>query len=291
MKVTNTKGKRKIEHLRMFMNSFPVLHSDYLNWVMRLSYCSDKERAKIEEFYHALLGVADPDWIPEFIIIEIDGKKMAFDSIKDYDLDDAIDKLKGLTHENLVDGEYYFTPHATLEDEIKANEGAIQENVKLLIKTAEALKNKDENETFYYHSIPVLDVTLFEYVTINGAVAKRIRSELLPYLRFMDLSKVDFCDADVRGLDLSYTNVKLVLESLYLRSLRGTNLKGVMLGFEVIRGVDFTGANLEETHAVLDAGSVLLDDAITDDTCVIFNSAGVFPKEGKEITVRQIIHL
>lgn len=278
---------KRMEKIKVSMNALPIFHSEYLNWVLSLSSLNDKRRAKYEKFYNAILKICDEDWVFEFISIEIDGCHLTPELLKDYDLDDAICKLSGISFGDLNDGEYIFNPQARKS---LSDEDQIKGQVALLLRRVQALMNQDEDEQFYYNSLPVSKEILMESISEGAYSHYRIRPELSYYLRFFDLSGIDFMDVDIRGHDLSYTNAKISPELVHMRSCRNTNLTGVNLGFNTIKGVDFRGARLEGTFAVIDASSCLIEDAITDDTCTIFNSNGVLPKEGKTIELLSNLH-
>lgn len=66
-----------------------------------------------------------------------------------------------------------------------------------------------------------------------------------------DLSKINFDNADIRGMDLSGTNIKLVLNKLYKKSIEGTKLKGIDLTGQTLDGITADNADLRDTKVIV----------------------------------------
>ena len=90
-----------------------------------------------------------------------------------------------------------------------------------------------------------------------------------------NLSKINFKDADIRGFYLANTDARINLNDLYLKSIKGTNLKNVNLCFQTLDDIDATGANLEGTFITIFLNKSIIDNTTSfgfDATFMLNNS-------------------
>lgn len=70
-------------------------------------------------------------------------------------------------------------------------------------------------------------------------------------LKYCDLSKIDFTNADIRGFYLANTNAKLNINKVYNKDISNSNLEGVSLFGQDLAGIMADGANLIGTHVIV----------------------------------------
>lgn len=107
-----------------------------------------------------------------------------------------------------------------------------------------------------------------------------------------DLSKLDFTNADLRGIDLSDTNAVIDLQTLYGPTIDGkrypditrANLKNVELNRSEVNEIIAVGANLKGTYVKVDISNSKINGAVFDDGCQ-------FSYEGNWITSGDAIML
>ena len=80
------------------------------------------------------------------------------------------------------------------------------------------------------------------------------------YLKYIDLSEIDFKGIKIRGLNLSETNAKIDPQAVWNEDLEFTNLKGIDLRNANFDGVAICGANLEGTGAKIDPQTIWAKD-------------------------------
>lgn len=280
--------KKKIVSVKLWMNEHPVSHLEYLDWVVKIANLKTREKQVLEDFFRSILSLADPEWIIEFVVIEINGKKLCFDDLMEYDMKDAIRKFSDHDYKDLIEGVITFPQEIPIKviEKPKETRSKIKPKIDALIgQYVEQAKNLkmsailQGNEAFYYYQIPVTPEILFETVEENGQTFKRIRASILPYLRFLDLSHIDFTDVCIQGIDLSYTNIEnLDLSKVYLKDASFANLQRVNFRSKLISDAICKGTNLCETYSRIDIDSVDLEGALLDKTCLVFNSIGTIPQ-------------
>lgn len=94
------------------------------------------------------------------------------------------------------------------------------------------------------------------------------------------LKKIDFTNADLRGVDLSNTDAKIVLNRLYLKSIENANLKNVSLLGQDIEGINCNGANLMNTDlTAISIDQCSIQGTIFDDTTCFLLGMSVLDNE------------
>lgn len=94
---------------------------------------------------------------------------------------------------------------------------------------------------------------IVDEVLIEKEDHKEVIEYLKPYLRFIDLSLINFKNVDMEGLDLKDTNINLYPQEVYKKSLKGCDLTGINLTFMNLDGVDIRGAKLsrdDDPHTI-----------------------------------------
>lgn len=271
--------------------NMPILHSEYLDWTIHLATTSKKNKKNIYDFYRSVLSIIhkNEECIPEFLRIIVNGKAFTYDLALTLDLKSAIHSLNKIEPSVFQDERILCTlePQTSKLDEIiKGEQEDASTNYLQLLEKIEAEASNVQYPFFYYHQIPIAKEILFEkHIDQNGQTYLKIRSEWMKYLRYLDLSQIVLEEVDIRGLDLSYTNIKgIKFETLYQRSIEGTNLNGVSLINHDIHDVCAVGANLQKTFCMIDIDTVNLDGAVIDDS--VFFYSGKHGKITKVITKR-----
>lgn len=282
--MNKTTPKKRIESIEITQVEWPISNTEYIIWQSNLVATPSKVRRCLEEFFRAIFSLADPEWLTEFIRIKINGQKLTYvDLIKYYDdgaVKDAIKEIKRIKEGNLSN----LRVERINDLESKISTPTLKDPYEMFLEVLENFKAGIEGEeSFYYGQVPVEETILFDVILDSNNQPHRIvRPSFLPYLKFLDLSGFNFRNVDVRGLDLSFVNiVGFKPAEVYMRSIDGTNLESVLLGFEEIKNVSARGANLSGTYAVIDGDSVVLDGAILDSTVTVYMNGRVLPKPQK----------
>ena len=95
------------------------------------------------------------------------------------------------------------------------------------------------------------------------------------FLRRLDLSAISFKGTNLMNLDLSYTNARINPQSIYKKSLYGTNCQGLNLQYVIFCGVDVRKANLEGTNARIDPQKIY-KKSLRETNCKGLNFRGTF---------------
>lgn len=113
-------------------------------------------------------------------------------------------------------------------------------SIELLNQLERDFKNIKEKEKITLD--PKVFIPLYSTLVNSGV-------EINKYLRKIDLSKIDFYNLSVIGVDFSGTNAKINPQMVLLKSLYKTNLEGMDLSSYSFEDVDIRYANLKNTNA------------------------------------------
>lgn len=269
---------RKIE---IDFRKYPIFRNEFDNWMTLLATVSKKDKKLIVTFCRTALSLAKGRYLPDSyytIDIKVNGEVLTAKNVLTFDLSSATKNIKAKNFKRESEwgeGSYTFN-YLDLKEEIESNEKK-EPDIEGFIAFVKSYVDKiEDNETLYYHSLAITEDILFKLQSDEtGEVYKKIRRELLPFLRFFDLSNISFQDVDIREEDLSYTNIKgLDISKTYKKSARGANLKGVVSDDKVISGCDMSDCILEECYAYIDVTTTKTEGMIYDAHVVFLDSEG-----------------
>ena len=276
------------------MKPFPISHNDYLDWIILLASTSTKKEQEFLAFYQTVLTLANGDWIPENLEFKINGKVLTAHNVFAFDLVSATRDIKAGKYKKDSIDEVYIYHHTTVKSSILPPQENQPKPEDFLTFVQNYVANFTGDESVYYHKLPITEDVLFLLCNDeDGSCYKRIREELLPYLRYLDLSGVPFQNADIRGQDLSYTNISsLSLSEVYKRSANNTDLTGVVLAPEIIRSCDLSQSILNETYARVEVTSNKIKGMTYDSTVLLIDGQDrILPNTSPQKDVRIVLHL
>ena len=125
----------------------------------------------------------------------------------------------------------------------------------------------DDNEGLeeLYHSVEITDDVLFEKVDDH----LKIRSVFVPFLKLLDLSKIDFSNVDIRYVDFRDTNAKMSIPKVYNRDASYAKFDNE----NIYDWKDYTGVRLIGTEMDEDPKTMINRYlAITDENTVLKRS-------------------
>lgn len=263
----------------------PIFQSELINWLVDLAKINSRKKGELERIYQQILSLVDnpDDYISENLRIFIDGKPFSCDVIRDYDFKTLMQELKN--HPKITVGKESTLPN---KEEPKQVEN-IPNNSNLLNLLKKL--SLSTSPTFFYHTVPISPSELLHSQKDGGLTYFIINEVFLPYLRFLDLSQIDFANTDLRGIDLSYTNIsKIDFNSIYKNSLENTNLEGVNLAGHELKNICADGANLNGTYLFIDLDSVSLEQSIFDGTVKLWKDSQTIVNTRARKPVDVILH-
>ena len=105
---------------------------------------------------------------------------------------------------------------------------------------------------------------------------KGIIIEYLPFLPFLDLSKVEFANMDFRKIDFSNTNIEHIdFSTAYQNSIAGSSFKNVCLIGKQLENIDATSADLCGTYLTINSDTVSLKDTKLDSSILLLSQGQV----------------
>lgn len=254
-----------MQNISINIRSWPVLHSDYLRAVVEFARLNKKEQEKFREILSLLCNLVDPDVPFEFVEFYINNQRLSPSIIKAKEHIQLLEDLRKNDIKTSITSQLQpFAIDFPNSDNFFSMEEEKLNRIRLL---ADKARNCPYPE-FFYHQISVSEKELFYFE--NGY--KRIKSEYLPFLPFLDVNSIDFSNSDLVGLDLSNTNIGHIdFSSLYQKSIQGTNFANVNLFGKALKDIDASGANLCGTWLQVDVDTVSLDEAKLDDTLLFLS--------------------
>lgn len=89
-------------------------------------------------------------------------------------------------------------------------------------------------------------------------------------LKYCDLSKIDFTNADIRNFNLANTNASIVLHKVYNRDITNANLENINLFSQDLTGIKADGANLRGTFVIVTIDKTSIIGTKFDKSSVFF---------------------
>ena len=170
-------------------------------------------------------------------VIGLNGKYMVIseDGRPTNKLDSMIDKILGLEHQNVLISKQEL--ESARKELIEINRKKVQEKITELLKLVETTERLGVDPKNLYHSIPVgkeeLLVRIDDHYEINR--------NFVEYLRFLNLSMIDFTNVKVSGLDFRGSAARINPQLVYKKDLSN----GVFDVSNIKFFDDFTGVNIE----------------------------------------------
>lgn len=260
---------------------FPIYHSQYLDWTIRLAQMKKKDKEKIYQLYKTLLSLVGEDCIAEHLHFFINDKPFLYENIQNFDIDAMIENLVKLDKMSFEQGKISIHLNQMVKESKKEVLDTSKKPLNLsYLKRVKEMAEKTDYPCFYYYQVPVQKEELFEISKdSNGYRYLKIKKVYLPYLRYLDLSKINFQNVDLRGIDLSYTNISDIdFSSLYQNSLENTNFEGVVLIGNTLANINAQKSNLCGTFLSIDITTTNIDKAKLDDSVTILSNNHVFRK-------------
>lgn len=267
---------KTLEKLEIVDYGYPIYHSDYITWMIGFAKLDAKKKKDIAAVYQKILGlIKNPDDIlTDNIRIFINDLPFTLDTLKNLDIKSLLKELDA--YPQIIIGNNT-KPDFFTSNPIKTTS---------LIDYLKALSQK-ENAEFFYHTLPITSGELFASIEDHLV----INASLLPYLRFLDLSNIVFTNVDLRGLDLSLTNIrKIDFSTIYKNSLENTNLEGVNLIGSELKNINADGSNLQGTYLLIDLDTTSINDALLDGTNIILKNGLIITNTRTRKRAYNILH-
>ena len=239
----------------------PIFQSELVTWMSQLTRLNAKEKWKLEQIYRRILSLIDnpDDFISENLRIFINGQPFSCDVVKIFDFKRLMQELDAYPPITVGQKRSETSVKSVVDESDRSS--SLVKNLKILTQS--------NTPSFFYYTVPVSLEDLLREEDNHFVIAEN----LLPFLRFLDLSSVDFQNVDLRGVDLSYTNIsKIAFTLIYQNSLENTNLEGVNLAGQELKNVCADGANLIGTGLLIDLDSVSLEKTKFDGSVLLWKN-------------------
>lgn len=107
-------------------------------------------------------------------------------------------------------------------------------------------------------STEVLEALLFEQIETHKIIKKHM-TQFLPYF---DLSAISFDNVDIRGICFQSTNAIINPQTVYLKSLKDCNLRGIKFSpfTTIFNDCDLRGTIIDDEFANIDLNTVSIDE-------------------------------
>lgn len=250
------------------IRQFPILHSEYIQNIFDYADLSNKDRKLYDETKFALFQLVQidvPDSLVEFFINSKKFSPALIQSISFQQLLEDINTNQIKTHiTSQIPGVLEYEEEKV---KIPANDEILSR-----IKRVNSLAKENSYPEFYYYQIPISEEELF----ITKQDYKKIKEEYLPFLPFLDLSKVEFANMDFRKIDFSNTNIEHIdFSTAYQNSIAGSSFKNVCLIGKQLENIDATSADLCGTYLTINSDTVSLKDTKLDSSILLLSQGQV----------------
>lgn len=246
------------------VREFPIFHSEYIQNVFDYADLTEKEKKLYQKVLNSLYQLAPsdvPDALVEFFIDQQKFSPALIHSISFQQLLQNIESNQIHTHiSSKIPG---------FLGEKSSSATTLNEELITRVQRVSQMANECQYPEFYYYQVPITEKDLFYFT--DGV--KKVKEEYLPYLPYLDLSKIDFSFVDFRNMDFSNTNIENVFfDTVYQHSIAGANFHHVPLLGKKLQNIDARNANLCGTYLTVDTDSVKLDDAQIDSSIILLSS-------------------
>lgn len=246
------------------IRQFPILHSEYIQNIFDYTDLSSKDRKLYDETKFALFQLVQidvPDSLVEFFI---DGKKFSPALIQSISFQQLLEDI----NTNQIKTHIISQIPGVLEYEEEKVKIPANDEILSRIKRVNSLAKESSYPEFYYYQIPISEEELF--ITKQGY--KKIKEEYLPFLPYLDLSKIEFTNTDLRNIDFSDTNIESIdFTTAYQNSIAGSSFKNVLLLGKKLENMDATSADLCGTYLTINSDTVSLQDTKLDSSILLLS--------------------
>lgn len=246
------------------IRQFPILHSEYIQNIFDYADLSNKDRKLYDETKFALFQLVQidvPDSLVEFFI---DGKKFSPALIQSISFQQLLEDI----NTNQIKTHIISQIPGILEYEEENVRIPTNDEILSRIKRVNSLAKESSYPEFYYYQIPISEEELF--ITKQGY--KKIKEEYLPFLPYLDLSKIEFTNTDLRNIDFSDTNIESIdFTTAYQNSIAGSSFKNVLLLGKKLENMDATSADLCGTYLTINSDTVSLQDTKLDSSILLLS--------------------
>lgn len=246
------------------IRQFPILHSEYIQNIFDYTDLSSKDRKLYDETKFALFQLVQidvPDSLVEFFI---DGKKFSPALIQSISFQQLLEDI----NTNQIKTHIASQIPGVLEYEEEKVKIPANDEILSRIKRVNSLAKESSYPEFYYYQIPISEEELF--ITKQGY--KKIKEEYLPFLPYLDLSKIEFTNTDLRNIDFSDTNIESIdFTTAYQNSIAGSSFKNVQLLGKKLENIDATSADLCGTYLTINSDTVSLQDTKLDSSILLLS--------------------
>lgn len=246
------------------IRQFPILHSEYIQNIFDYTDLSSKDRKLYDETKFALFQLVQidvPDSLVEFFI---DGKKFSPALIQSISFQQLLEDI----NTNQIKTHITSQIPGVLEYEEEKVKIPANDEILSRIKRVNSLAKENSYPEFYYYQIPISEEELF--ITKQGY--KKIKEEYLPFLPYLDLSKIEFANIDLRNIDFSDTNIENIdFTTAYQNSIAGSSFKNVQLLGKKLENIDATSADLCGTYLTINSDTVSLQDTKLDSSILLLS--------------------
>ena len=246
------------------IRQFPILHSEYIQNIFDYTDLSSKDRKLYDETKFALFQLVQidvPDSLVEFFI---DGKKFSPALIQSISFQQLLEDI----NTNQIKTHITSQIPGVLEYEEEKVKIPANDEILSRIKRVNSLAKENSYPEFYYYQIPISEEELF--ITKQGY--KKIKEEYLPFLPYLDLSKIEFANIDLRNIDFSDTNIENIdFTTAYQNSIAGSSFKNVQLLGKKLENIDATSADLCGTYLTINSDNVSLKDTKLDSSILLLS--------------------
>ena len=246
------------------IRQFPILHSEYIQNIFDYTDLSSKDRKLYDETKFALFQLVQidvPDSLVEFFI---DGKKFSPALIQSISFQQLLEDI----NTNQIKTHIISQIPGILEYEEENVRIPTNDEILSRIKRVNSLAKESSYPEFYYYQIPISEEELF--ITKQGY--KKIKEEYLPFLPYLDLSKIEFTNTDLRNIDFSDTNIESIdFTTAYQNSIAGSSFKNVLLLGKKLENMDATSADLCGTYLTINSDTVSLQDTKLDSSILLLS--------------------
>ena len=246
------------------IRQFPILHSEYIQNVFDYARLSNKDKKLYDETKFALFQLVTVDVPDSLIEFFINNKKFAPSLIQSISFQKLLEDIKT----NQIRTHITSQIPGVLEYEEEKVKIPANDEILSRIKRVNSLAKENSYPEFYYYQIPISEEELF--ITKQGY--KKIKEEYLPFLPYLDLSKIEFANIDLRNIDFSDTNIESIdFTTAYQNSIAGSSFKNVQLLGKKLENIDATSADLCGTYLTINSDTVSLQDTKLDSSILLLS--------------------
>ena len=257
-----------MQAITIHIKPFPIFHSEYIQNVFDYAGLSSDDKKLYDDAKFALLQLVTVDVPDDLIEFFIGDKKFSPSLVQSISFPKLLEDIKMNQIRTHISSEI---PGILDCDEESIMIPAKEEMINRIQRVSFLAKESAYPE-FYYYQVPVSEEELF----IRKQDYKKIKEEYLPFLPFLDLSKVEFANMDFRKIDFSNTNIEHIdFSTAYQNSIAGSSFKNVCLIGKQLENIDATSADLCGTYLTINSDTVSLKDTKLDSSILLLSQGQV----------------